>query len=141
MDFYLRICQSPYFLTRVFLNMSICSFYLSEGCVYVCHGWRFLTYVAVFSGPSLVTLTLALLTQSVLGTQRVARLLVTHRPRPALFAATPLPKTHPSAPAVHRTHLCNTHTQLMKHCKPFTTSSFVCVCVLRITLGGCDPVW
>lgn len=65
-----------------------------------------LTDIAVLSCPSLVTLTLPLLTHSVLAAQWVAGLLVTQSSCPALLAPTHTTITDAMAAAVHLTHLC-----------------------------------
>lgn len=65
-----------------------------------------LTDIAVLPRPSLVTLTLPLLTHSVLAAERVAGLLVTHSPRPALLTATHTAEADSITATVHFTHLC-----------------------------------
>ena len=65
-----------------------------------------LTNVAVLSRPSLVTLTLPLLADSILAAQRVASLLLAQSPRPAFLAATHTAVAYTVATAVHFTLLC-----------------------------------
>lgn len=73
-------------------------------CVWcICHP---LTNVAVLPCPSLVTLTLPVLADTVLGAEGMAGLLVTHSSCPALLAATHTAITHSVGPAVYLTHFC-----------------------------------
>lgn len=72
----------------------------------VCTRWSPLTNVAVLSRPSLVTLTLSLLADSILAAQRVASLLLTQSSRPAFLAPTHAAVAYTVATAVHFTLLC-----------------------------------
>lgn len=67
--------------------------------------WQ-LTDVAVLSRPSLVTLTLSLLADSILAAQRMAGLLLTQRSAPAFLAATHTAVAYTMVTAVHVTLLC-----------------------------------
>lgn len=73
----------------------------------VCIGSSPLTNVAVLSRPSLVTLTLSLLADSILAAQGVARFLLTLASRPALLTPTHTAVANPVAAAVHFALLCS----------------------------------
>lgn len=66
-----------------------------------------LTDIAVLPCPSLVTLTLALLTHAVLAAQRVAGLLVAHASCPALLAPAHTAVADAMVATVHLAHLCS----------------------------------
>lgn len=76
-------------------------------CMSVCIRSRPLTNVAVLSRPSLVTLTLSLLADSILAAQRVASLLLTQSSCPAFLTPTHTAVAYTVATADHFTLLCS----------------------------------